>query len=115
MRCALSQAAYREGRKIGRLEVAAEVAARASGLDAVALCAGAQSAAVAARMQRTTAEFHALNVTQRPTFLLEDAIGDRAIFSGLVRLDPLVATIETMRADVTAYGEFQARRPGPPA
>lgn len=115
VRCALSHAAYREGRKVGRLDVAVEIAASVGGLDVAALRAGAQSAGVAARMQRSTAEFRALQVTQRPTFVLEDAIGDRAVFSGLVRLEPLVATIDAMLADVAAYAEFQARRPGPPA
>ncbi len=115
VRCALSHAAYREGQKVGRLDVAAAIAARVSGLDVAALQAGAQSGVVAARMQQTTAEFHALRVAQRPTFVIEDAIGDRAVFSGLVRLEPLVATIEAMQADVAAYADFQARRPGPPA
>lgn len=115
VRCALSHAAYREGRKVGRLEVAVEIAAQAGGLDAGALRERAQSAEVAARMQRTTAEFHALQVAQRPTFLVEDAIGDRAVFSGLARLEPLVVTIEAMLADMAAYADFQTRQPGPPA
>lgn len=115
VRCALSHAAYRQGQKVGRLDVAAEIAARVSGLEAAALRAGAQSGVVATRMQQTTAEFHALRVTQRPTFLIEDAIGDRAVFSGLARLEPLVATIEAMLADAAAYADFQTRRPGPPA
>lgn len=115
VRCALSHAAYREGRKVGRLDVAAEIAAAASGLAAERLRERAQSPEVAARMQATTAEFFALRVSQRPTFVIEDGIGDKAVFSGLVRLEPLVATIEAMRADVAAYAEFQARRPGPPA
>ncbi|MBI2511455.1 MAG: DsbA family protein [Opitutae bacterium] len=115
VRCALSQAAYREGKKVGRLDVAAEIAAAASGLDAALLRERAQSREVAARLQATTAEFHALQVSQRPTFVIEDAIGDRAVFSGLVRLEPLVATIDAMQADVAAYAEFRTRRPGPPA
>lgn len=115
VRCALSQAAYREGKRVGRLDVALEIAAGVSGLDLAALRAGAQGGVVAARMRQTTAEFHALQVTQRPTFVIEDAIGDRAVFSGLTRLEPLVATVEAMLADVAAYEEFQARRPGPPA
>lgn len=115
VRCALSHAAYREGRKVGRLEVAVEIAAAAAGLDAAALRARARSPEVAARMQATTGEFFALQAGQRPTFLLEDAIGDRAVFSGLVRLEPLAVTIDAMLRDVAAYAEFQARQPGPPA
>lgn len=115
MRCALSHAAYRESQKVGRLEVAVEIAVAAGGLDAAALGARAQFPEVTVRRRATTAEFLALPVGQRPTFLLEDAIGDRAVFSGLVRLEPLVATIAAMRRDVAAYAEFQARQPGPPA
>ena len=35
------------------------------------------------RVRATTREFHALGVTQRPTFVLENAWGDRAVLSGL--------------------------------
>lgn len=114
VRCALAHAAYREGRKVGRLEVAVEIAARIGGLDAAALRARARSPEVAARMEATTAEFFALQLTQRPAFVLEDAIGDKAVFSGLVRLEPLVATIEAMLADTTAYAAFRAQHGPPP-
>ena len=88
-RLAIAHAAVREGKKVGRWEVATGVAAQAGGLDQSKLQARAQSAEVAARTKATTAEFHALQVNQRPTFLIENAIGDRAVFSGLVRLEPL--------------------------
>lgn len=114
VRVALSQAAYREGRPVGRLDVAVTVAAAASGLDAARLHARAQAPEVAERMRATTAEFHALGVSQRPAFVLESAIGDRAVFSGVVRLAPFVATLDAMLADAAAYAEFGRRRPGPP-
>lgn len=115
VRCALSHAAYREGKKVGQLDVAVEIAAAVSRLEATALRERARSPAITARMQATTEEFCALQVNQRPTFVLEDAIGDRAIFSGLVRLAPLAATVDAMLDDVSAYAAFQQRRPGPPA
>ncbi|MBX3738285.1 MAG: DsbA family protein [Candidatus Didemnitutus sp.] len=115
VRVALSRAAYREGLPVGRLDVAVAVAAAAGGLDATILRARAQTPEIAERLRATTAEFHALGVAQRPAFVLESAIGDRAVFSGIVRLDPFVATFKAMLADTAAYAEFGRRRPGPPA
>lgn len=109
VRCALSHAAYRDGRKIGRLDAAVEIAARAGGLDAADLRVRAQSPALAQRLETSTAEFLALQVTQRPTFVLENAIGDRAVFSGLARLEPLAATLEALLADEAAYAGFHAQ------
>ena len=115
VRLALAHAGEREGRKMGRIAEAVAVAAQVSGLDAKKLQATAESAGVQARIRETTAEFFALQVTQRPTFVIDDDIGDRAVFSGLVRIEPLVATIETMLADTAAYAAHKAHFGGPPA
>jgi predicted DsbA family dithiol-disulfide isomerase len=115
VRLALATAAVREGRKVGHFEVSAEVAAQVSGLTVDILLARAQSAEVAETAQRTTAEFHALQVTQRPTFLIESGIGDRAVFSGTVKPEPLVAAIEAQLADEAAYGSWKAHFGDPPA
>lgn len=115
VRLALAHAALREGRKVGRWELAAEIGARAAGLDAAKLLAAAQSPEVAARARATTAEFHALQVSQRPTFVVEDAIGDKAVFSGLVALAPLTATLDAMLDDVAAYASHKAHFGGPPS
>jgi len=114
VRLAIAHAAVREGKKVGRWDVAAAVAAQAAGLDQPKLLARAQSPEVAARTQTTTAEFHALQVNQRPTFLLENAIGDRAVFSGVVRLEPLAAAIDAMAADEAAYASWKAHFGDPP-
>jgi hypothetical protein len=73
-----------------------------------------QSLEIAARAQATTAEFHSLQVTQRPTFLIEDTIGDRAFFSGLVRIEPLSAAIENMLAGSLCLREGALWRPAKP-
>lgn len=67
------------------------------------------------RVRSTTAEFHALQVSQRPTCVLESDIGDRAVFSGFWRLDPLVAAIESMLTDVSSYASWKAHFGDPPA
>src|SRR5438876_7934642 len=74
VRLAIAAAGLREGRKVGRWEEAAAVAAGAAGLDAAALLKKAKSPEVEARARTTTAEFHALQVTQRPTFLIDNSI-----------------------------------------
>jgi predicted DsbA family dithiol-disulfide isomerase len=115
VRLAIAHAAVREGMKVGRWEVAAEVAARATGLDAAALLAKARTPEIEARARATTAEFHALQVTQRPTFVLESRIGDKAVFSGTWQAAPLVAAIESMLADAAAYATHAAHFGGPPS
>lgn len=115
VRLALAEAAMREGQKVGRWELAAPLAARAGGLDEDRLMKHARSAEVEARLRATTAEFHALQVTQRPTFVIDDAIGDRAVFSGLVKAEPLAAAIEAMLADCAAYASWKAHFGDPPA
>lgn len=115
LRLALAHAALREGQKIGDMTTAVAVAAKATGIDAAKLRAKAESAEVAQRVQSSTAEFHAHQITQRPAFVLEDQIADKAVFSGLVRFEPLAATIEAMLADTAAYSAHKAHFGGPPS
>jgi predicted DsbA family dithiol-disulfide isomerase len=91
------------------------VAAKATKLNAKKLRAAAESAAVSARVAASTAEFHAHRISQRPAFILTDAIGDKAVFSGLVRIEPLAATIDAMLADTAAYAAHAAHYGKPPA
>ena len=114
IRLAIAHAGVREGRKICRWEVAAEVAAHTGGLDPAALLARAQSPEIEARVRASSAEFDALQINQRPAFLLEDSIGDRAVFSGLATAGPLAATLDAMLADASAYASFAAHFGGPP-
>jgi predicted DsbA family dithiol-disulfide isomerase len=114
VRLAIQQAGVLEGRKVGRWEVCVEVAAAAGKLDPAKLLAAAKSDQTAARVKQTTAEFDALLVDQRPTFLIEDDIGDRAVLSGLVKIEPLAATIDAMLADCAAYASWKAHFGDPP-
>ena len=116
IRLALSHAAEREGRPAGRMEVAVEIAVAASGgrIDAAQLLAAARSAAVAERIYTSTREFFSHQITQRPAFVIEDAIGDKAVFSGLARIQPIVVTIDAMLADCAAYSSHRAHFGEPP-
>jgi predicted DsbA family dithiol-disulfide isomerase len=93
VRLALGRAALREGKKIER----------------------AKSPAIEKRVRTSTAEFRALQITQRPAFVIDTEIGDRAILSGVVRLEPLAATIDSMLDDAAAYAAHKAHFGDPPA
>ena len=114
VRLALTEAALREGRKIGDLGTAVAVAAKAGRLNSKRLRARAESRQVAARVAASTAEFHSHRISQRPAFILQDAIGDKTVFSGLVRIEPLAAAVETMLRDTAAYAAHAAHHPPAP-
>jgi predicted DsbA family dithiol-disulfide isomerase len=114
VRLAIARAGLREGRRIGRWDESAAIAAQAAGLDATALLARAKNRDLESRVRTSTAEFRAFQINQRPAFFLENRIGDRAIFSGLVSMAPLVATIEAMLHDAAAYASHTAHYGKPP-
>jgi predicted DsbA family dithiol-disulfide isomerase len=115
VRLALMEAAMREGKKVADWKVCVGIAAKAAGLDENALLSNARSAEVEKRVRASTKYFHSLLVTHRPTFVLESNIGDRAVFSGCWRAEPLIATIDSMLVDATAYASWKAHMGDPPA
>ncbi len=115
VRLALMRAGLVEGRKIGHWQEALAAGALAGKLDPTALEARARSKEIEDRVRTSTAEFHALQITQRPAFVVDDDIGDRAVFSGLVVAAPVIAAIEAMLADTAAYASFAAHFGEPPA
>ena len=114
VRLALMEAGLCVGKKVGNWDVSVAVAAWAANLDAAALLKTSQSPEIEKRVRAMTAEFHALQVTQRPTFVLEDNIGDRAVFSGLVKAGPMIAALDAMLEDATAYASHAAHFGDPP-
>ena len=108
VRLALARAALREGKRVADWEVAAEVGGEAGPVNAGKLLERAKSPAIEKRVRAATAEFRALQITQRPAFVIDTEIGDRAIFSGVVSLEPLTATIDSMLDDVAAYAAHRA-------
>ena len=107
-RLAIAEAAMRHGKKVQTWDPCVEIAAKAANLDPVALKTKAQNPEIEARARATTAEFHALKVSQRPTFLVENEIGDRAVLSGTWTAAPLIAVIDSMIADEAAYTSWAA-------
>jgi predicted DsbA family dithiol-disulfide isomerase len=115
VRLSLAHAAMREGRKIGRWDEAIEVASTAAKLDPVALKKLAASPDIAEKVQASTAQFHEFKMTQRPSFLLENNLHDRAMLSGIWKVEPLAAVIETMLRDSADYAVHAAHFGGVPA
>jgi predicted DsbA family dithiol-disulfide isomerase len=114
VRLALARAALREGKRVADWNIAAEIGGDAGAIDAAKLLERAKSPAIENRVRASTAEFHALQITQRPAFVIDTEIGDRAIFSGVVKLEPLTATIDSMLEDAAAYAAHKAHFGDPP-
>jgi predicted DsbA family dithiol-disulfide isomerase len=114
VRLAIAEAGMRAGQKVSQWEVSADVAAKAAGLDPRALLAKAKSPEIDQRVRASTAEFHALQVKQRPTFVLESNIGDRVVISGLIKIAPLTVAIDSMLEDARAYAAHAAHFGNPP-
>lgn len=114
VRIALANAAMREGKRIGDLETSVEIAAATIGVDAGQLQTAAQSETVQNRVAASTQCFFDHQLSQRPAFIIENTIGDKATFSGLWTAGPLVATIDAMLADATRYETFAAHGGEPP-
>ncbi|MEO7932913.1 MAG: DsbA family protein [Chthoniobacterales bacterium] len=108
VRMALAHAALIEGQKVADWQIAAEVASRATGIFPQELLEKARSPEILQAAQVSTEEFRQLQVTQRPAFLIESPIGDRAVFSGLVHFTPLAATIDAMLEDAAGYASYEA-------
>jgi predicted DsbA family dithiol-disulfide isomerase len=108
VRMALANATEREGQHTNDWELSAEIGAKAGGLDKAKLLERARSPEIEGRARASTAEFHALQVTQRPTFVVDSEIGDRAIFSGFAKLEPIAAIIDAMLDDLAAYAAHAA-------
>ncbi|MFN2509232.1 MAG: DsbA family protein [Chthoniobacterales bacterium] len=115
VRLALATAGLREGSRTGQWEIAATIGAATAGVDKTKLLKRARSPQIEQRIRATTAEFHALQVTQRPTFLIHSEIGDRAVFSGFARIEPLVAAIDSMLEDIAFYESHASHFGQPPA
>jgi predicted DsbA family dithiol-disulfide isomerase len=114
VRLALATAVLRDGKQADQWEAAAEIGAKAGALDQSKLLEGARSPEIEALVRASTAEFHALRVTQRPTFVIDSENGDRAVFSGFARFPPLAAAVDAMLEDTAAYESHKAHFGDPP-
>src|ERR1051325_5403301 len=96
VRLALAHSALREGKQVSDWDISAQIGAQASGIDLSKLLECARSAQIEKRVRASTAEFHALQITQRPAFVIDTEIGARGVFWGIVNLEPLAAAVDSM-------------------
>ncbi len=108
VRHALAEAAFKKGINIRNLAKALQIAADRSDLDIQRLSAVSLSSEVSELLESDRREFDELKVNQRPTFLIVDEIGDRAVLSGLTARRPFAETIDAMISDCVAYRSFQS-------
>jgi predicted DsbA family dithiol-disulfide isomerase len=114
VRLALAYAGLHEGKRVGDWKIAAEIGAKAAKVDAKELLERARSTVIETRVRVDTADFHLLQVTQRPTFVLDTEIGDRAVFSGFAKAMPLMTALDAMLDDAEAYEAHAAHFGKPP-
>lgn len=114
VRLAIANATLRDGQATREWEVSADIAAKAADLDARTLLQRARSPEIEKRMRDSTAEWRAMQVTQRPTFVFASDIGDRAVFSGWAKVEPLIATAEAILDDIAFYESHRAHYGDPP-
>jgi predicted DsbA family dithiol-disulfide isomerase len=93
---ALNRANVIDAKPLGRREAALDEAARLSGLNRAELDRVMRDPATAARIKQTTAEFEALNLPQRPSYVLRNPTGDLALLSGIYMFESLDAVIGEM-------------------
>jgi len=115
VRRALAHAALIDGVPIYHKSEAVSIAAAASGLSDERLFKAMDDPKIEARIRASGSEFAALRIDQRPAFLVRSDIGDAAVFSGIWRLEPLEALVDSMIADEKKYEEFAASNPPFPA
>ncbi|HZV79809.1 MAG TPA: DsbA family protein [Candidatus Binatus sp.] len=113
VRLALTNAAFVDGRHVGRRDEAVRVAVEASRLSPAAIERAMDDTAVIERMQATTAEYRALGVQVQPAFVMSNEIGDTAILSGLFRYETIAACADEMLAAADQYAAFERAHPQP--
>jgi predicted DsbA family dithiol-disulfide isomerase len=110
VRRALMRAAMVDGQPTAEAEVAAAVAAAASGLGVDEVLAAMADPGTLDRVEATTAELASLGARLRPAFLVENDIGDRVLLSGVWSPAPIEAALAALAADEERYRTF----PEPP-
>jgi predicted DsbA family dithiol-disulfide isomerase len=100
---ATMRAAMVDGKLLGRRNVAIATVAEIAGLSAAELERAVDSKAVAESIRDGTERLRACGCAERPSFLLENAIGDRVVMQGVWQTRPLLAALDALRSDEEAY------------
>jgi predicted DsbA family dithiol-disulfide isomerase len=108
---ALKSAAMERGEPILQRAVALRLASEASGITTEALTSAIDDPTLASELQESLSEFESYRIDQRPAFILQSAIGDTAVFSGLYRSEPIFAALEAMFRDEEKYAVHASSHP----
>ncbi len=92
----LNYASVIDGKPLGRREPALDEAARLSGFDRAELDRVMRDPATSDRIKQTTDEFLALNLPQRPSYVVRNPTGDLALLSGIYTFEALDGVIDEM-------------------
>jgi predicted DsbA family dithiol-disulfide isomerase len=115
VRRALAHAALIEGLPIYHKREAVRVAAAAGGLDQAKLIKLMDEPRIEERIRESGEEFASYRIDQRPGFVIRSDIGDRVVYSGVWRLEPLDAAIGALIKDEDEYARFAAANEPLPA
>ncbi|HEY3676944.1 MAG TPA: hypothetical protein VGK84_13235 [Candidatus Tumulicola sp.] len=105
----LALAAMEERALMGRPDVAFAQAALVANVPASEIARRSEDPAIAEHLSAGNHRMRELGLDERPSFLLENANGDRAIFKGMWQKEAIVAAARALLADEEAY-----RVAGPP-
>jgi hypothetical protein len=100
---ALKIAAIERGEPILQREVALKLGAQAADINEQVLATAIDDPDLAASLRQSLADFESYRIDQRPAFVLQSAIGDVAVFSGVYRQEPLIAALDAMLQDEERY------------
>ena len=100
---AFGKAALEERALLGRREDSFALAASLAGVSVAEIAARAEQPVVAQALASGNERLKELALDERPSILIENANGDRALFKGLWQKDALVAAAEAMLRDEAAY------------
>lgn len=106
---ATMRAAMVDGGLLGRRDVAIATVADLTERSSAELERVVDSESIAESMREGNDRLRACGCAERPSFLLENAIGDRIVMQGVWQTQPLLAVLASLRHDEDAY-----RRAGPP-
>src|SRR5579863_1495377 len=100
---AMMSAALEQGAKAGRADVCFELMGKYLGIPASDVAARVNDPATAARLEAGNHRLAALGADERPTFLLESEIGDRALLKGMWQEDAVAGVAMALLHDERSY------------
>lgn len=113
VRLALARGAMLDGKHMARRDVGVDTAASAGGIDRAKLELAMDDPQTAARIRASSDEFAAYKAQVRPTFVVQNAIGDMSVLSGCWRYDVLALATRALLEDQEKYDTFIATQRAP--